>query len=194
MSLGIRRLIKIILATSLLGLAIAAFIAWDGGEELNKRLASYRDSKLNESIKTCISDLATVEKVVVMRFEDQPVTKGQSKYTTAIGNVDLYLAKEMTLTGADAEAFATLWRKQPATTVGAGCYDPHHAVRFYVKGSVFCEPIICFHCSNVSLPAGLWQQGLVSLSPFSQEYQNLRARIESLVGSADSSSGRPAIR
>ena len=59
-----------------------------------------------------------------------------------------------TLTGADAEALAALWRSQTfGEDYQALCHDPAYGFRFYRGSSLKFETSVCFHCSNFFVTA-----------------------------------------
>ncbi len=184
-----KRFIKICLTTLLLSVIIAApFVWWEWdeiGKDIRKAINSYREARLDEAIKLCVADLPTVDRVVVMKLAYAPVSAGQSKFSTAFWGGDLYLAKEVSIIGRDAEVFAALWRTQKVTPNKMICHNPHHAVRFYANEKLICETIICFSCVNASLPASIFGRDLVMFDDQSPSYLELKAKIEKLVGSAD---------
>ncbi len=183
-----RRFIKICLITLLVCVIVAAPFVWfqrdEIGNEIHQAINSYREANLKESIKFCIAELPAVDRVVVMKLAHEPVSAGQSKFTTTVLGDDLYLAKEVTIDGEGAEVLASLWRKQRVTSDGASCHNPHHAIRFYAKGKLLCETIICFHCDNASIPNSYWRD-LIMFDNQNPAYQELKAKIEELVGGGD---------
>ncbi len=184
----IKRLVKIVLITLLASILFAVPVVWwqwDGiREEFLDAFIPYWKSQVQAAIRAGVKDLPAVDKVVVMRFENKPVSVGQKKYATAILGGQLYIAKEVSLIGSDAEAIASIWRKLNVGKDFTACHEPHHAVRFYGNGRQLTEFIICFHCSNASLPVSFGRE-LVGLDDTKPEYQALQARIEALVGPAN---------
>jgi len=59
-----------------------------------------------------------------------------------------------TLTGADAEKLAALWRSQAfGSDYQALCHHPGYGFRFYRGSSLQFETSVCFHCSNFYVTA-----------------------------------------
>ena len=85
------------------------------------------------------------------------------------------------LTGADAEAFAHLWRSQTfGWEYGAMCHEPAFGLRFHQGSTLRFETTVCFHCSNFHVTAlgrSTWW-GFRSTTPVAS---NLLERLRQIV-------------
>lgn len=65
------------------------------------------------------------------------------------------------------------------------CFTPHHALKFYNKGKLVNETVLCFECSGVAI-CELFVWNICDIIPVKAEeesnFQELRKFIEEEVG------------
>jgi hypothetical protein len=85
-----------------------------------------------------------------------------------------------TLTGADAEALAALWRLQTfAREYQALCHSPAYGFRFYRGTSLRFETSVCYHCSNFYVTA-LGESGWWGFDAAAPKAQDLLHRLQEI--------------
>jgi len=81
--------------------------------------------------------------------EAKGLKPGEGFPIRAYGSDEAKILGQVTLTGAEAEAFAALWRAQRFDPgLQALCHSPAYGLRFYSGNEMFFETSLCFHCSN----------------------------------------------
>ena len=184
---SIARLVKVAMVTLVVGSAAILFLFPElrSLDKIPEVIDAWRISKRPAAILAITRDLGPVENVELLRLDDGLVPEGVRSYTIPLYEPrDMPVAQVATLTGKDAEAFASLWRKVSlSNNDGAQCHWPHHAVRFHGRWGHRADAVICFYCMNVAIPNGFGHSlaGLNDLEPANKE---IRERIERLVGRA----------
>ncbi len=82
------------------------------------------------------------------------------------------------LEGAEARAFAALWRRQDYRRGSAACHYPFVGVRFYSGGRLVAHASVCWMCDNISFmtPRLRANQGFVGGSRRGKELADAFAR------------------
>lgn len=190
---SIARLVKVAMITLACGAVAFAVLLWplirpyvDELADLPSRQWSRWERAATESFaKRYTKELDQVDRVELLRLENGPVPAGSPRYKVPLYKPeDMKVVQKATLTGAEAEAFASLWRTIDADlNGGAACHEPHHVVRFFSGGKSICDIVICLSCDNMAIPVWFGHE-LVNIRDFVPENRMVQARIESLVGSA----------
>lgn len=83
-----------------------------------------------------------------------------------------------TLRGGEAESLAALWRSLDFDQhFGGACHNPYYALRFRFQGKLILETSICWSCSNVILPVGVFGEVEYGFDAKSQSGKELLATL-----------------
>lgn len=141
-----RRRTKILLIGIASLLVIGGVAAWQW-KPLFRAYFTHRVNAGTSSLPSC-------DRVEVFHLDGEASDDASRGFPVRPYDVYSRVLDRKTLTGADAESLATLWRSQ---TFGwdyqALCHSPAYGFRFYRGSSLKFETSVCFHCSNFYVTA-----------------------------------------
>ncbi len=140
-----RKRTKILLIVVASLVVIAGVVAWQR-RPLAHAYFMYRVHAVTSSLPKC-------DRVEVF-YLDGETTDDTSGFPVRPYGGSSRILDRKTLTGADAESLASLWRSQ---TFGweyqAMCHSPAYGFRFYRGSSLKFETSVCFHCQDFYVTA-----------------------------------------
>jgi hypothetical protein len=127
-------------------LAMGSVVAW----QWKPLLRAYLTHRVNDSTVS----LPNCDRLEVFHLDGETSSDTSTGFPVRPYNGYSRILDRKTLTGADAESLAALWRSQ---TFGweyqAMCHSPGYGFRFYRGSSLTFETSVCFHCSNFYVTA-----------------------------------------
>lgn len=176
------RCIRVVGIVSVLVVFLLGLVIWWQWPGVASLVAEYREGRLDQAMVALVRDLPEVDEVTVLRLSHQALLPSDPVIGEAYHGGMLHGVRTAKLSGAEAAAFAALWRRQPVGRNGVNCHEPHHAVMFFQRGREVARAILCFECANAAIPNGIFGNGLMGFHPFVPQYAELRKVVEDLVG------------
>ncbi len=130
--------------------------------------------------------LPEVDEVRVFRIADDAAGSTGVRLDPPLLDTKKYVVNEHLLKGEEALTLAALWRGLGRDSgFSAGCYDPHHVIRFLNRGRKISEAFVCFQCGNATLPSFPKAVPVCFIGAGMQEspdYVHFRTLVEGYVG------------
>ena len=159
-------------------------LAWLGREGIPVIWKEFREACTVSRIERFSAKLEPVDRIEVLRLEDRDPVSGEKTYTVPLYEPrPMAVAKSVTITGAEAESLAAMWRLLDLEPGGGGnCHDPHHVLRFFKGNRSVVDGVCCFGCGNMALPVFPGHELVSPSNPI--VYETFKDRVENLVGRA----------
>ena len=176
-------------------LTTAGLIALMFREEIAASWDLYQKEQTVASIIESCNGLPPVDEVRLLRLDSRSPDVDQGHYEIEGSSTDrLHIAQSATLSGPDAERLASAWRSlrfYPGSL--AACFDPHHVVRFFSKGKLLSEVVVCFQCENAMIPS-FPSRAMISMVAVEESekalLQDFQTGVEAAVGAFTREKGR----
>ncbi|CAN5703870.1 hypothetical protein BH11VER1_BH11VER1_12420 [soil metagenome] len=165
-------------------------------DEIEHKWKEYLARDTLRSMDRYCTQLPEVDEVRLLRLDDKPLIPSLGTFDVSYSEPSrMYIVQEKILHGAEAQAFAALWRSQVLQAgSGVNCYEPHHVIQFRASGKCLAEAIPCFMCGNSTL-TGFPFRTMISFDSLpkfaSKAYADLMDSTEKYVGKHERASSNP---
>lgn len=110
---------------------------------------------LDQTIGQHVSHLPAVDRVDLLFLQDRASVADAETYAVPgdeKGSRYMYVAKTKSLAGNEATNLIAKWRQLPVhNSHSIKWFTPRHAVKFYNKGKLVTEMVLCFECFGVAI-------------------------------------------
>jgi hypothetical protein len=144
----------------ILGLAVslsimATFIVYEEGVWviLSKSKNAFAEHQRKAAIANYGTHLPEFDEVCVLTLVETELAGNLGRFTAPYTHQKLFIQSSIILAGEEAQEIGVHWRNLVFGDGGAACFEPHHVLQFRLMNKVICESVVCFHCSNLTLPA-----------------------------------------
>ena len=122
-------------------------------------------------------NLPDVDEIEIFALGGEAAERDPDSFPRDIG-ARLGTVNRHTVRGDEAKSIARIWRHIYFDRhFGALCHDPFYALRFRHHGKLVLETSICWHCSNVTLPVGVFGRTEYGFDAKSEEGQKLLSTL-----------------